>query len=118
MKIENGRIFLDNGYGTIYDFEIVEKIPAGFEIWNIGGLGEYIPVCQTISGSCNVDITTLKAIRLTENEVAILNSAAGSGIKTLNAAEKALKSRRRGYWSDMKRTEAGKTINIFRKITA
>lgn len=117
-KIENGKIFLNNGYGTVYTFEIVEKIPVGFEIWNIGGLGEYIPVCRTINGSCNVDIATLKAIKLLESEVAILNKAAGSGVKTLKIAKQTMKRVAKSAGMKRKQALAENALPILEKITA
>lgn len=30
------RYELNNGYGTTYYFEIVDRIPAGYIVWNIG----------------------------------------------------------------------------------
>lgn len=117
-KIENGKIFLNNGYGTTYVFEIVEKIPTGFEIWNIGELGEYIPVCRTVNGSYNVDISTLKAIKLSESEVITLNRAAGSGVKTLKIAKNTLSRVAKSAGMKRKQLLAEKAFPILEKITA
>ena len=65
-----------------------------------------------------IDATTLKAIKLPINEVKALREAAHIGIVSKKTAEKALKSKRRGYWSDRKREQAEKTIDIFKKITS
>ena len=60
---------------------------------------------------------TLKAIRLNPEDVQILRKAAGVGVNSLKTAEKALRSKRRGYWSNRKRKAAEMTIDIFRKIS-
>lgn len=108
-----------------HNFEIVEKIPKNFFVWNIGenmGSDEYIPLAQDLKPEDKEDYTvntnTLKAIRLNPEEVQILRKAASVGVNNLKAAEKALKNKRRGYWSDRKRKVAENSIDIFRKITA
>ena len=106
-------------------YEVVEKIPAGFFVWNIGdnmGLDEYIPICRDLhpedKENFEIDTTSLKAIKLPIDEVKALREAASVGINSKKTAEKALKSKRRGYWSDRKREQAEKTIDIFKRITA
>lgn len=125
-KIENGKIYCESYLCERKDvFEIVKKIPAGFFVWNIGdnmGHDEYIPLCKDLhpedKENFEIDTTTLKAIKLPINEVKALREAAHIGIVSKKTAEKALKSKRRGYWSDRKREAANATIEIFNKITA
>lgn len=47
------------------EFELVEKIPEGYVIWNIGTNMKdgYLPLCQ-IDNGYNVNVETLKAIKL------------------------------------------------------
>lgn len=126
VKIENGKIYSKSDLCERKDvFEIVEKIPAGFFVWNIGdnmGLDEYIPICEDLhpedKDNYEINASTLKAIKLSREEVETLREAAHIGIVSKKTAEKALKSKRRGYWSDRKRAEAEKTIDIFKRITA
>ena len=127
IKIENKKIYTESNLSDRggYIFEIVEKIPAGFFVWNIGenmGTDEYIPICEDLhpedKDSYDINASTLKAIKLSREEVEALRGAAHVGIVSKGTAEKALKSKRRGYWSDRKRAEAEKTIDIFKKITA
>lgn len=126
VKIENGKIYSKSELCERGDiFEIVEKIPAGFFVWNIGdnmGLDEYIPICEDLhpedKDSYEINPNTLKAIRLRHEDVEALREAAHIGIVSKKTAEKALKSKRRGYWSDRKRKAANATIEIFNKITA
>lgn len=126
VKIENGKIYSKSDLCERKDvFEIVEKIPAGFFVWNIGdnmGLDEYIPICEDLhpedKDNYEINPNTVKAIKLSIEEVKALRKAASVGINSKKTAERALKSKRRGYWSDRKRTEAEKTIDIFKRITA
>ena len=126
VKIENGKIYCESALCERKDiFEIVEKIPAGFFVWNIGenmGTDEYIPICEDLhpedKDNYEIKTSTLKAIRLSREDVKVLREAANIGIVSKKTAEKALKSKRRGYWSDRKRLEAEKTIDIFKRITA
>lgn len=125
-KIENGRIYTKSDLNERNDiFEVVDKIPSGFFVWNIGenmGTDEYIPICEDLhpedKDNYEINTSTLKAIKLSHEEVEILREAAHVGINSKKTAEKALKSKRRGYWSDRKRAEAEKTIDIFKRITA
>ena len=112
-------------FGKSRSYEVVEKIPASFFVWNIGdnmGLDEYIPICRDLhpedKENFEIDTTSLKAIKLPIDEVKALRETASVGINSKKTAEKALKSKRRGYWSDRKRAEAEKTIDIFKRITA
>lgn len=125
-KIESGKIYtestLNNRNGI---FEIVEKIPSNYFIWSIGenmGTDEYIPICEDLhpedKDNYEINTSTLKAIKLNVEEVKALREAAHVGINSKKTAEKAMKSKRRGYWSDRKREQAKKTIDIFRRITA
>lgn len=124
LKFEDNKIYNTSSLCERTDtFEIVEKIPDGFFVWGIGenmGTHEYIPVCEELhpedKGNFEVNLTTLKAVKVTLEEWKKLNKAAGWGVGNLLQAEKALKSKRRGYTSDRKREAAKMTIEIFRNI--
>ena len=126
IKIENGKIYTKSNLNDRGDiFEVVEKIPEGFFVWNIGenmGDDEYIPICEDLhpedKDNYEINPNTVKAIKLSVQEVKALREAAHVGINSKKTAERALKSKRRGYWSDRKRAEAEKTIDIFKRITA
>lgn len=126
VKIENGKIYSKSDLCERKDvFEIVEKIPAGFFVWNIGdnmGLDEYIPLCKDLhpgdKENFEIDTTSLKAIKLPISEVKALRQAASWGVNSKATAEKALKSKRKGYNADRKRKAAAATIEIFERITA
>lgn len=124
FKIENGKIYSEKPMSEEIDvFEIVEKIPVRFFVWNIGenmGTHEYIPVCEDLhpedKDNYEINTVTLKAVKVTPEEWEKLNKAAHWGIGNLKQAEKAMKSKRRGYTSDRKRAAAKLTIEIFRRI--
>lgn len=63
-----------------------------------------------------INLATLKAVKVAPDEWEKLNKAASWGIGNLKQAEKALKSKRHGYTADRKRAAAELTINIFRRI--
>lgn len=118
-KIKNGRILVDNGYGTTYDFEIVEKMPQNFEVWNIPeiGNGEYIPICES-SKDYSVDTKTLKAIKLSKEEVLILHKAASEGDKTVKKIKSTLKRVAKTAAMRRRQEKARKALPILERITA
>ena len=126
FNIKDGKIYTKSDLCERIDiFEIVEKIPAGFFVWNIGdnmGHDEYIPLCKDLhpedKENFEIDSTTLKAIKLPINEVKALRQAAQCGVNSKATAEKALKSKRTGYNADRKKKAAAATIEIFERITA
>lgn len=124
FEIKGNTIVSENQFGKD-TFEIVDKIPAGFFVWNIGenmGSDEYIPLAQDLhpedKENYEIKRETLKAIKLNTKEVKALRKAAGWGITSKKAAEKALKSKRKGYISNHKREEAAATIEIYNRITS
>ena len=124
FEIKGNTITSENQFGKD-TFEIVDKIPAGFFVWNIGenmGSNEYIPLAEDLKPNDkeNFEIRrdTLKAIKLSVEEVKALRKAGGWGITSRAAAEKALRSKRKGYISNHKREAAATTIEIFNRITA
>ena len=124
FKIENGKIYGEEPRREEIDvFEIVEKIPVGFFVWNIGenmGTHEYIPVCEDLhpedKDDYSINPATLKAVKVAPDEWEKLNKAGAWGVGNLKQAEKSLKSKRHGYTSDRKRAAAELTIEIFRRI--
>ena len=124
MVNTNKTITTKDTFGKSRSYEVVEKIPSGFFVWNIGenmGHDEYIPLCEDLhpedKDNYEINTSTLKAIRLSREEVETLREAASVGINSKKTAERALKSKRRGYWSDRKRKKKKKTIDIFKRIT-
>ena len=125
IKIENGKIYTESNLNDRNDvFEIVEKIPIHYFVWNIGenmGTDEYIPICEDLhpedKDNYEINPNTVKAIKLSVEEVKALRQAASWGVNSKSTAEKALKSKRTGYNADRKRKAATATIDIFKRIT-
>lgn len=120
----NGNTITSETIWNTHKFQIVKKIPEGFFVWNIGenmGSDEWIPLARDLKPgdkeNFEINPDTLKAIRLKPEESQILRKAAAVGVNNIKTAEKALKSKRRGYWSDRKRKAAEMTIDIFREIS-
>ena len=86
------------------------------------GSDEYIPLAQDLKPNdkenFEINLYTLKAIKLSVEDVKLLRAAAGWGVNSKATAERALKSKRKGYTSNKKRFHAEKTIDIFNRITA
>lgn len=121
----NKTITTKDTFGKSTSYEVVRKIPAGFFVWNIGenmGTDEYIPICEDLhpddKDNYEINQNTVKAIKLSVEEVKALRKAAHVGINSKKTAEKALKSKRTGYNADRKRKAATATIDIFKRITA
>lgn len=105
-------------------FEVVDKIPKNFRVWSIGVIEhyeEYIPLCEWLDpkdkDNFSVNTETLKMIKVTADEAAILRKASSWGVKTLKDAEKAIKSKRNGFILNKKRESAKQAIDILRRIS-
>lgn len=88
------KVSYNNDYGQTYVFEVVDKIPEGYRIWNINHerISGFLPLCQVYPGTYNVIADTLKAIRMPMDEIAVLHQASVRyGASTLEKAEKILK---------------------------
>lgn len=113
----------NNGYGTTYTFEVVNKIPEGFSIWAISGIGngEYIPICETVrpnDKNCyDVNTQTLKAIKLNKEEVEILFSSTMAGDGTLKKARVTLKRVAKTVTMQRRQEKARKALPILERIT-
>ena len=98
IKIRGNKIYTESTLCERQDvFEIVDKIPTNYFVWNIGenmGTDEYIPICELLHQNdveChNINTNTLKAIKLPSEEVQKLRDAAGWGVRDLKSAKKAL----------------------------
>lgn len=76
-------------------FEVVDCIPKGYEIWNIGEhmIPGYLPFCrlaavQPFPGGRNIEVETLKAMR-TDGYLEIMDTAM-YGFETLASMERYL----------------------------
>lgn len=101
-------------------FELVDSVPAGFEIWNIGRnmIDGYLPLCETGNhGPYSVNPDTLKAIKI-EGAQTIL-AAIGGGQGTIESMERYIKryaNAKPGTWSYTQCDRMRKALPIMRKI--
>ena len=101
-----------------YTFEIVDKIPQGFQIWNISPIEGYIPICETLSpSSFQIDDKKLKCIKVDNIKRDKLRRAASCGIKTLKDCEQALNTKRTSQNAIYRKELAKVVIEIFREIS-
>lgn len=70
-----------------HEFEIVESVPHNYVIWNIGKNMEdgYLPLCEREKESYNINVNTLKAIKLKDAQVIL--AAIGNGQNTIKKME-------------------------------
>ena len=65
-----------NKWGKAYDYQIVNKIPDGFDVWNVNGIEghpDYLPLCICYEGTYSVVIDQLLAIRMPKADQKILH---------------------------------------------
>lgn len=110
-------------------FEIVEKIPPRYKVWNIGKnmrSDKFLPLCEPLSLDPNsdlyyyVNIHTLKCIELPKDELELLRDKASFyGINDKASAQTEANVQRRGMtMEDLHRREiARKALEIFKRIS-
>lgn len=107
-----------------HTFEIVESVPLGYEIWNIGKnmLDGYLPLCrlkavQAIEGGQAIETDTLKAIKVEDAQIIL--RAIGGGQNTIKSMEiyiKRYKNAKPGTRSYMQVKRIEKALPIMRTI--
>ena len=79
-------IKIDNGYGTEHRFKVVDEIPSGYQIWNIGRSNfpfeKMIPLCECLK-DYQINPDTLLAYECKSEEIA-LKLLKEAGRKTVN----------------------------------
>lgn len=101
-------------------FEVVEKIPDNYQIWNIGDNMEdgYIPLC-VCDDEYTVQLDSLKAIKIEdEKELELLRECASYGVHNLKSAKKTANIKNPdGYLEQKAKFLAEKSIEIFERLT-
>lgn len=72
MKVtQDGNILIVENQHSLHRFELVEELPLGYEVWNIGAnmAPGYLPFCrlcavQPFEGGRCIEVDTLKAIKI------------------------------------------------------
>ena len=101
-----------------HTFEVVENIPEGYEVWNIGDnmIDGYLPLAQAENYQINPN--TLKAIKLESEELELMREAAGYGVNNLKSAKRAVNLKNpKSYIAKRKKALAEQTITIFERLS-
>jgi len=112
------KIIIDRDYGREDVFEIVDKIPEGYRIWQvppIRGHENFLALCVCYSGTFSVQMDKLKAIRVDDDRdrAFIKKFAMRSGCGNYAETEKYLRRR----ISEANREKALRALNIFARLT-
>lgn len=96
---ENGKKYLINtSLFNTHRFEIVEKVPKAYEVWNIGDnmmSPDYIPFARGI-GNYHIDANSLVAIKLPKEDVQVLRKVATRNTTNLPKIRSRLSHPQRG----------------------
>ena len=105
-------------------FEIVDRVPCGYTIWNIGKnmVDGYLPLCrlkavQPFQGGREIEVDTLKAIKV--DGAQIILEAVGGGQNTPEQMEAYIKRYRNtkpGTWSYKQVRSMKAALPIMRKF--
>lgn len=105
-------------------FEIVDKVPYGYMIWNIGTnmVDGYLPLCrlkavQPFQGGREIEVDTLKAIKV--DGAQIILEAIGGGQDTpekMEAYVKRYRNAKPGTWSYRQVQRMKAALPIMRKF--
>lgn len=112
------KIIIDRDYGREDVFEIVDKIPEGYRIWQIPplrGHENYLALCVCYSGTSDVEMDKLKAIRVdnARDREFVKRFAMRSGCGNYAETENYLKRR----ISEANREKALRALGIFARLT-
>ena len=108
-----------------HTFQLVDFVPYGYEIWNIGSqhMAEgYLPLCrlsthQHFPGGRDVEIETLKAIRI-DGADKILDAIGGgqNTVEKMEAYVKRYRNSKPGTWSYAQRKRMIEALPIMKQI--
>lgn len=100
-------------------FEIVESVPAGYSIWNIGKnmIDGYLPLCED-AGNYNVNTDTLKAIKIEGAQTILAAAGFSKTTNTVNGMEAYIKRNRnaKGAWARYKRDKMMAALPILKNV--
>lgn len=104
-----------------YTFELVDRVPRGYLIWNIGKnmIDGYLPLCrlaqfQPFPGGRNIEVETLKAIKC-EGAQTIL-AAIGWGPETPEEMERYIKKYERKGTRTMEVERMKRALPLMRQV--
>ena len=76
-----------HGYDRDHIAPVMDRIPAGFQVWNIGKHAPAGYILAARVSHYNVDITTLCAVALSDHEKQIIDAAAAYDVRILRGAD-------------------------------
>ena len=83
-----------NRFGVKHSYRVVEAIPDGYSVWNIGGIEgspNYMPLCICYGDTYNVQTDKLCAILVPETERKVMEKCSmRTGAGNLHDVKKAL----------------------------
>lgn len=106
-----------------YVFEVVESVPVGYKIWNIGKnmIDGYLPLCklkeqQPFEGGRSIEVDTLKAIKIDGAQTILV--AIGGGQDTIKSMERYIKrySNSNKRYTQMKVNRMKKALEVMHQI--
>lgn len=77
-----------HGYDRDHIAPVMDRIPAGFQVWNIGKHAPAGYILAARVSHYNVDMATLCAIALSDHEKQIIDAAAAYGCSNLKTARR------------------------------
>lgn len=108
-------------FGASHTFEVVERVPIGYSIWNIGKnmADGYLPLCrlaavQPFPGGRNIEPDTLKAIECEGAQVIL--SAIGWGPETPGQMERYIKKHENNPHRQLEVNRMKKALPYLKKI--
>lgn len=107
--------------GVIHTFELVDHVPLGYSIWNIGAnmADGYLPLCrlaavQPFPGGRNIEPDTLKAIKCEGAQVIL--SAIGWGPETADQMDRYIKKHENNPRRQLEVNRMKKALPYLKKI--
>lgn len=106
-----------------YAFEVVESVPVGYEILNIGKnmIDGYLPLCklkeqQPFEGGRSIEVDTLKAIKIDGAQTIL--AVIGGGQETIKSMERYIKrySNSNKRYTQMKVHRMEKALEVMYQI--
>lgn len=84
FKVENGFLIQETKWGRIDNFEIVDSIPDGYIIWNIGRnmVDGYLPLVKPLE-NYNIDLNSMKAIKYDDSQIILNGLVGGNNLESL-----------------------------------
>ena len=100
-------------------FQLVDSVPLGYEIWNIGKnmVPGYLPLCRMTPGTYSVEVETLKAIRIDGAERIL--AAIGGGQNTIAKMERYVKRYKNspaGSWPNLQVERMQRALPIMKQL--